>query len=190
MISTNELLQRIERLEKAVFGIERVVERQETKEIEDNFSVVIGELNEKLKNLKEDFHKDDSIIFQAVLHNNKSAGDYHLTSLFTLDEEEKDEDIAAICNVFSSKQRISILRHLTKGELSSGELVEITKLAGGHLHHHLKELQSKKFVYKNEYGKYRATNYGLNVYLTIAALNRRLTYSERNGLNKEKNIEL
>lgn len=190
MDSNNELLQRIERLEKAVFGIESTEERQGIPNIDGKFSVFIGEVREKLQNLKEHFEKDDSIIFQAVLHNDKYAGNYHLTSLFTLDGEEKDEDIAAICNTFSSNQRISILRHLTKVELSSGELVETTKMAGGHLHHHLRELQSKKFIYKNEYGKYRATEYGLNVYLTIAALNRRLTYDERNDLNKEKNIEL
>ncbi len=185
MDSNNDLLQRIERLEKAVFGLKKSVEGQEDKRIEENFSEIIDELNKRLQILKEDFDKDDSIIFQAVLHSNKSAGYYHITSLFTLDKEEKDEDIAGICNVFSSKQRISILRHLAKGELSSGELVEITKMAGGHLHHHLKELQSKKFVYKNEHGKYRATDYGVNVYLTIAALNRRLTYNERTGFYKE-----
>jgi len=190
MASINELLQRIEKLEKAVFGIEGIGEREETSNIEKDFSSFIGELNEKLQNLKEHFEKDDSIIFQAVLNNNKSSAGYQITSLFTLEKEEKDEDIAAICNVFSSNQRISILRHLTKGELSSGELVEKTKMAGGHLHHHLRELQSKKVIYKNENGKYRATDYGLNVYLTIAALNRRITYHERNGLNKEKNIEI
>lgn len=185
MDSNNALIQRIERLENAVFGIEKAAKEQENKKTEESFSETIGEFNEKLQSLKKNFNKDDSIIFQAVLHNNKSGGDFQLTSLFTLDEEEKDEDIAAICNVFSSKQRISILRHLTKGELSSGELVEKTKMAGGHLHHHLKELQSKKFVDKNEHGKYKATRYGVNVYLTIAALNRRLTYNERNDLNKE-----
>lgn len=190
MDSINELLKRIEKLEQAVFGEENVVERPKMPNIEREYSVFIKEFENKFQNFKNHFEENDRITFQAVLNTNNSAGEYHLTSLFTLDKEEKDEDISEICNIFSSTQRISILRQLTKGELSSGELVEITKMAGGHLHHHLRELQAKKFINKNEHGKYRATEYGINIYLTIAALNRRITYNKRHFLNKEKNIEI
>lgn len=175
----NNLIKRIEKLETAVFG-KKTIEQQDTVlPLSENFNNIVKEVNEKLKSLKVNFKEEDSIIFQAVLHNNNANEDYHLTSLFVLNEEEPDEDIEALCNVLSSKQRICILRHLTKNEYSSGELVELTKMVGGHLHHHLKELLLNKFICKKENGKYTATNHGLNVYLTIAALNRRLKYGNR-----------
>ncbi|WP_055669884.1 ArsR family transcriptional regulator [Desnuesiella massiliensis] len=182
MDQIKELIKRIEKLESAVFE-KSSIEKQETAlPLSNNFNNTVKEVNESLKKIKAHYKDEDSIIFQAVLHNKNKAGDYQLTSLFTLDEEEPDEDIEALCNVLSSKQRICILRYLTKNEYSSGELVEITKMAGGHLHHHLKELLSNKFICKNENGKYTATNQGLNVYLTIAALNRRLKYDDRTNL--------
>ena len=186
MDEVNDLIKRIEKLENAVFG-KSFIEKQDTDlTLSHNFNNTVKEVNERLKKLKVHFKAEDSIIFQSILHNNNDAGDYHLTSLFVLDEEEPDEDIEALCNVLSSKQRICILRHLTKNEHSSGELVELTKMAGGHLHHHLKELLLNKFICKNENGKYTATNHGLNVYLTIAALNRRLKYDDRINLIKNK----
>ncbi|QSX05671.1 hypothetical protein JYG23_13545 [Sedimentibacter sp. zth1] len=186
MDQINNLIKRIEKLENAVFE-KKTIEHQDTVlPLSDNFNNTVKEVNEKLKSLKANFKEEDSIIFQVVLHNNNTKGDYHLTSLFVLDEEESDEDIETLCNVLSSKQRICILRHLTKNEYSSGELVELTKMAGGHLHHHLKELLLNKFICKNENGKYTATNHGLNVYLTIGALNRRLKYADRINLIKNK----
>lgn len=184
MDKINDLIKRIEKLENVVFGEKSMEEQEKNLNLKGNFDYIINDVNERLKSLKGNFKEEDSIIFQAVFNNKDVYGHYQLTSLFTLDEEEPDEDIELLCNVLASKQRIAILRHLTKNEYSSGELVELTKMAGGHLHHHLKELLLNKFIYKNENGKYVATNNGLNVYLTIAALNRRLKYAYRVSSNK------
>ncbi|MCT4542170.1 MAG: hypothetical protein N4A63_01365 [Vallitalea sp.] len=181
MDQINDLIKRIEKLENAVFGKNAIEHQDKVPDLSHSFDNTVQEVNEKLRKLKIHFEEEDSIIFQGVLHNNCESGDYQLTSLLVLDKEESDEDIGELCNVLSSKQRICILRHLTKNKYSSGELVKITQMAGGHLHHHLKELLLNKFICKNENGKYTATNHGLNVYLTIAALNRRLKYSDRNN---------
>ncbi|MDT8719682.1 ArsR family transcriptional regulator [Clostridium sp. 19966] len=179
MEQIDDLIKRIEKLESAVFGKNAIEKQGTVLPLSDNFNNIVKEVNENLKSLKVHFKDEDSIIFQSVFHNKDAANDYQLTSLFVLDEEEPDEEIEALCNVLSSKQRICILRYLTRNQYSSGELVELTKMAGGHLHHHLKELLLNKFICKNENGKYTATNQGLNVYLTIAALNRRLKYDDR-----------
>lgn len=173
----DELLERVERLEKAVFEREVKEVKNQDSTLEESFNDFVSDINDKLSSLKNQFEKDDSIIFQAVLNNNGGVN-HQLTALSVLDNEEKDEDIELLCNVLSSKQRISILRHLAKNEYSSGELVELTKMAGGHLHHHLKELLVNKFICKKDNGKYIATDQGINVYLTIAALNRRLRYNK------------
>lgn len=176
MESIKDLLERIEKLEKAVFGLDTPTE---IKTPEKDFSKFIDEIKSSMQKLHHDFPDDDRVIFQAVIHNKEGSANYHVTSLETLEKEERDEELASICTILSSTQRISILRHLSKGELSSGELVEKTKMAGGHLHHHLRELQSKNFIKKTDHGKYEASEDGLNAYLTIAALNRRLTYNHR-----------
>lgn len=186
MDNINNLIKRIEKLENTVFGEKFIEQNGEAPTLQSNFNNIIKDINERFESLKGNFNEEDSIIFQAVFNNKDAYGHYQLTSLFTVDEEESDEQIEALCNVLASKQRIAILRHLTKNEYSSGELVELTKMAGGHLHHHLKELLINKFIYKNENGKYVATNHGLNVYLTIAALNRRLRYAHRGSSNKIK----
>lgn len=183
MENINNIIKRIDKLEEAVFNkktnVITNIKTSSSNDFEYLFKETIKEFDTKLLNIKSNFKKEDSIIFQATICNNEKHGNYHLTSLFTLDEEEPDEELELLCNVLSSKQRISILRNLTKNKYSSGELVKITNMAGGHLHHHLKELLNKNFICKTEKGKYTATNLGINVYLTISALNRRINYSDR-----------
>lgn len=188
MEDIKEILKRLEKLESIVYGQDYEKKEKKTSTLEEAFSDVVNDINNTLEGIRNNFEEDDSFIFQAVFHNETNTKEYQLTSLKTLEKEEKDDDIEALCNVLASKQRICILRSLTKDEYSSGELVELTKMAGGHLHHHLKELLLNKFIFKTESGKYKATRQGLNVYLTIAALNRRLKYDERAKLNEENNM--
>lgn len=179
MTTIDELLQRIERLENAVFNKDCTENNQAVLNLDANFENIVSEINDHLQNLKPHFEENDSIIFQAVLHNKDDIGNYNLTSLFTVDKEEDDAEIESLCKVLASKQRISILRHLSKNQYSSGELVELTQMAGGHLHHHLKELLFHKFIFTTDTGKYSATKLGVDTYLTIAALNRKLNYDYR-----------
>lgn len=179
MNNIDELLQRIEKLENAVFKKDCIENNDKISNLDTDFKDIVGDINERLQIFKTHFEENDSIIFQAVLHDKDNAGNYNLTSLFTVDKEEDDEAIEGLCKVLASKQRICILRHLSKNQYSSGELVEITQMAGGHLHHHLKELLFHKFIFTTDNGKYAATRLGIDTYLTIAALNRNLTYDYR-----------
>lgn len=178
MEDIKEILERLEKLEKIVFG-QSYENNENNKKLETDFSNVVNDINNRLECLRDNFDGNDSFVFQAVFHNENKDREYHLTSLKTVENDEKDDDIESLCNVLASKQRICILRYLARIEYTSGELVELTNMAGGHLHHHLKELLLNKFIFKTENGKYKATRQGINVYLTIAALNRRLKYDER-----------
>lgn len=179
MEDIKDILERLEKLERTVYGQGYEKKENKSNTLEEDFSDAVNDINNRLECLRDNFDGDDSFVFQAVFHNASKDREYHLTSLKTVENDEKDDDIESLCNVLASKQRIGILRYLTRGEYTSGELVELTNMAGGHLHHHLKELLLNKFIFKTESGKYKATRQGINVYLTIAALNRRLKYEER-----------
>lgn len=183
-ITINQLLNRIEKLEQTVFG-EKILSTTATTVTNNNLqltelmSVLLAEANK----LKQFFSQNDTIIMQTIINEQPSKSSIQVTSFSTLYEEENDNDLAAICNVLSSKQRLVIIRILAKQDLSSGELMKAANMAGGHLHHHLKDLQNKGFVVKQDNGKYAATDFGLNAYLTVASLNRKQRYNI-NGATK------
>ena len=174
-----DLLQRVENLENIVLNksaneiseVSSPVGKQKLKEL-------VGKMQSELSELKLHYEQNDTIIFQAILNPKDFTDQYQVTSLYTLTDEEQDSELAAICNVLSSKQRLSIIKILARQSLSSGELVTMTQMAGGHLHHHLKDLQSKGFIIKNDNGKYETTNFGLSAYLAVASLNRKRRYNE------------
>lgn len=181
MNSIEDITKRLERLEKAVFGVVDTGKCTKETTLEEDFIKSMNAINEELICVKNHFEEKDIIILQAIMTNEKTTGDYHVTSLFTLSEEEDDDEVARLCSALSSKQRIYILKHLAQNEMSSGELASVTKMAGGHLHHHLNELMNNNMIYKTNCGKYTATRDGINTYLTIAGLNRRLEYDSRKG---------
>lgn len=167
-----KLISRIEALEKAVFkdGGESG--------ISENITSNMAEVTGIMKKLKENYQDSDKVILQCII-DEKNEVRIQSTDMSSLIKEERDDEIIEICNALSSKQRITILKHLCKEELTSGQLSERTGLAGGHMHHHLRELQGKKLVEKREKGKYAASDYGIDAYLTVAAMNRRLRYDSR-----------
>lgn len=135
-------------------------------------------------------------MFQAIIPDENHPTDAHLTSFKTLYGEESDEDIAKLCSALSSKQRIMILKNLSNNKLSSGELATLTGMTGGHLHHHIRDLLSLGLIIKEDSGKYTATNFGINAYITAASLHRRLSYDNRENfranlynLGKSKNMK-
>lgn len=176
-MNENEILKRLEKLEAAVFGEKH--DKPEIINTEINFEEVCKEIIKLLTPLKAEFSKDDLLMFQAVIEDEKHTTDAHLTSFKTLYEEESDEDIATLCSALSSKQRIVILKNLWKNKLSSGELAALTGMTGGHLHHHLKDLLTLGLIIKEDSGKYAATSFGINAYVTAASLHRRLSYDNR-----------
>ena len=107
---------------------------------------------------------------------------FHVTRLETLACEERDEDVARLCNALSSRQRVGIMRLLCSRALSSGELVEMTGMAGGHLHHHLRDLLALDLLTKDSDGRYVSTAEGLQTYLTVSALQRRTSMGSRGRL--------
>ena len=177
-ITINQLLNRIEKLEQTVFAkksssITSNTETNNNLQLTEFMSALLAEANK----LKQFFKENDTIMMQTIINEQPSKSSIQVTSFSTLYQEENDSDLASICNVLSSKQRLVIIRILAKQNLSSGELMKATKMAGGHLHHHLKDLQNKGFVVKQANGKYAATDFGLNAYLTVASLNRKQRYN-------------
>lgn len=173
-----DILNRLEKLEKAVFGSTQSYSGEA--HAEDTFEKISTKIVNLLNTLKQNFKENDRIIFQAIL-TNKSTAELSLTSLNTLYSEENDEDIAKLCSALSSKQRLTILKHLCKEKLTNGELSSITGMNGGHLYHHIKDLLALDFIRKDSSGKYSATDFGVNAYITAASLHRRLSYDDRKG---------
>lgn len=172
-----DLIKRIEKLEKAVFG-------ETIRNTDDEFADTLIKIEKILEPLKCSCSLDDWIMLQAIVSSKNCSKSAHLTSFKTLYAEESDEDIAKLCSALASKQRILILKELSIKKLTSGELTEITGMAGGHLHHHVRDLLSLGLIEKEASGKYTATDFGLNAYITAASLHRRLSYDNRENFKE------
>lgn len=179
MTENLDILKRLERLEQAVFG--SVIKEAELNNFQEDFFSLCNEIKQLMEPILLQLDKSDWLVFQAVIPKNPnvSSGQFQATSLHALLKDENDEKIARLCSVLSSKQRLSILRLLIDDNLSSGELVKLTGMPGGHLHHHLKDLLRIDLLEKDENGKYQVTVVGINVYMTIASIYRRLSYNNR-----------
>lgn len=167
---------RLVRLEQAVFGArggERGAPPTET-DLGSLAGLMIG-----LRPWGENLAEGDRLVMQFVLSGREGEIRGQVSSLHVLRDEEDDEGVARLCSVLASRQRISIIKHLTRASMTNGELAEATGMAGGHLHHHLRDLISLSLVEKHHDGRYLATEAGINTYLTVAALHRRLTYDDR-----------
>lgn len=175
-----DIIKRIEKLEKAVFG--EVTKNEE--DIDNEFTDILIKIEKVLEPLKSKCSLDDWIMLQAIVPSKKCSKNAHLTSFKTLYAEESDEDIAKLCSALASKQRILILKELSMRKLTSGELTAITGMTGGHLHHHVRDLLSLGLIEKEVSGKYAATTSGLNAYITAASLHRRLSYDNRENFKE------
>lgn len=175
-----DIIKRIEKLENAVFG--EAVRNEE--DIDNQFADILIKIEKILEPLKTKCSLDDWMMLQAIVSNKKCSKNVHLTSFKTLYAEESDEDIAKLCSALASKQRILILKELSIKKLASGELTAITGMTGGHLHHHLRDLLSLGLIEKEASGKYAATTFGLNAYITAASLHRRLSYDNRENFKE------
>lgn len=175
-----DILKRLERLEKAVFP-------QNTKnqnEIKNEFTDALNKIEKILEPLKLKYSLDDWIMFEAIIPDEEHGVNAHLTSFKTLCSEENDEDIAKLCSALASKQRILILKQLSQNKLASSELTAVTGMTGGHLHHHIRDLLSLGLIEKEASGKYSATTFGINAYITAASLYRRLSYDNRESFKE------
>lgn len=172
-----DIIKRIEKLEKAVFG-------EATKNADDKFTDTLTKIEKVLEPLKSKCGLDDWIMLQAIVSSKKCSKNAHLTNFKTLYAEENDEDIAKLCSALASKQRILILKELSTRKLASSELTAITGMTGGHLHHHVRDLLSLGLIEKEASGKYAATTFGLNAYITAASLHRRLSYDNRENFKE------
>lgn len=191
--------ERLKRLEKAVFGkgaSDALVAKFNSREAisTDEKITILSQTAKALRPLSKALARGDKLILQTVVMPETEYPVYmQISQLTTLMEEEDDDSVARLCGVLSSRQRIAILRQLVEKPLSSGELADSTGMAGGHLHHHLRELLHLGLLRKTDIGHYVTTNIGVNVYLTVAALHRSLFYSDRQlaselsgGSNDEK----
>lgn len=179
-MNEKDIGQRIEELEKAVFG----ESTKNEKDINNKFTDTLTKIEKILQPLKSSCDFDDWIMLQAIVSSKKCFENAHLTSFKTLYAEESDEDIAKLCSALASKQRIFILKELSMSKLTSGELTAITGMAGGHLHHHVRDLLSLGLIKKEASGKYAVTTLGLNAYITAASLHRRLSYDNRKNFKQ------
>lgn len=179
-LDEKNILERLERLERAVFKED--IHKEDS--VNADFMDLMGKVINLIMPFREDYKEKDWLVFQAILPGEGSRADAHLTSFFTLCEEEKDEDVARLCGVLASKQRISIMKEVALNSHSSGELAETMGMAGGHLHHHLRDLLSLGLIKKDDEGRYSATHFGINAYMTAAALHRRLSYTNRQGFKR------
>lgn len=175
-----DIIKRIEKLEKAVFG----ETSKNEEDIDNQFTDILIKIEKILEPLKSKCNLDDWIMLQAIVSSKKCSKNVHLTSFKTLYAEESDEDIAKLCSALASKQRILILKELSMRKLTSGELTILTGMAGGHLHHHVRDLLSLGLIEKEGSGKYAATTFGLNAYITAASLHRRLSYDNRKNFKE------
>lgn len=183
----SDILRRIEKLEQRVFGVSQADDkgRQETStrnSPELDFARLSMEINSMLKSRARKLEEEDMLIFQIV--QSRDSTSISANNLFTLCNEEEDEDVALLCSVLASKQRVGILRLLTLQGLSSGELAEAMHMAGGHLHHHLRDLLKIDLVEKGDDSKYSATSKGIAAYATVALLYRKLSWNNRDDFWK------
>ncbi len=194
MDKEKDILRRLQRLEEEVFAGGRqdslvpqgVDLSAQDLESEPSLETTMGQVANAMKGIRAHYREDDHVVVQAILHQQTSQMDIQTTSLHTLREEENDQDIVAMCSVLASPQRIAILRLLSEKALSSGQLSQGMDLAGGHLHHHLRDLKAKGFVDKQVDRSYKLTRFGLNAYLTVAALNRRGRYTSMEEMRHDQ----
>lgn len=174
-----DILQRLTRLEQAVFGNQ--LSKANLSNLQEDFFSLAEKIKQFISPMLSDLDDDDWLVFQIVLPKNKkiNSGRFQTTSLQMLLKEEHNEKIAQLCSVLSSKQRLNILKLLIQDSLSSGELVKLTGMPGGHLHHHLKDLLKIDLLKKDEDNRYEVTERGISVYLTIASIYRQLSYDDR-----------
>lgn len=172
---------RIGRLETAVFGI--TASESVSSEPPGQLTAlrqVLQQLVMQLLPVRQQVPSRDSWVLQFVLPSGEDQALTACASSFSqLQREEHDDEVARLCRALSSPQRIGLLKQLCQRSLTSGELVEISGMSGGHLHHHLRDLLNLTLVEKIQDGHYRATTAGTNAYLTIAALHRCLSYGQR-----------
>ena len=119
--------------------------------------------------------EDTYLVLAAVGSLDGEAIDaFQLSGLASLQGEDLDEQVASLCSALSSRQRVAILRLLSHAPQTSGELATATGMAGGHLHHHIRELTGLKLVYKDDEGMYRISQKGVWAYMMSTALYRYL----------------
>ncbi len=175
----HDIAARLQRLEEAVFGKgEEAAPRSATPSVDDH-ELLTGVFQHLLPRSQKLAEGDRLVVQFVVSGQPEPRVTGHASSLAVLRDEEADEGVARLCSVLGSKQRISILKHLSLIDMSNGELAEATGMAGGHLHHHLRDLLSLALVEKRDDGHYFATEAGINTYLTVAGLHRRLAYDDR-----------
>lgn len=84
---------------------------------------------------------------------------------------EEEEEIGRVAMALSNAARVRVLKALLSGEKTTAALMVQTKLAGGQLYHHLKELSLAQFI--GQRGRlYHITPRGKQALLSIAALSR------------------
>lgn len=91
----------------------------------------------------------------------------------TMDEllGEAEEEIERVAMALSNAARVRVLHALLGGEKTAAALMAQTKLAGGQLYHHLKELSLTQFI--GQRGRlYYITPRGKQALVSIAALSR------------------
>ena len=181
----SDLIDRLERLEQAVFGGSTGLKHNEL-DIQAEAYGVFARVNELISPYVECYQEGDRLILQTIssMNNGKAGLTAQISWLSKLVIEEDDGEVAKLAGVLSSKQRVGILRRLTRNELSSGELAEQTGMAGGHLHHHLRDLMHLDLLEKSEDGRYRATEKGVNTYMAMASMHRGLSYNSRSGFKQ------
>jgi len=101
--------------------------------------------------------------------------------------------VASLLSPFSNEQRILILKALIEGDKGSSELSQATRLEGGQLYHHLKELALAEYIEQKERGVYALADKGRMALLTVLAmtmtLEKRVTPEEIETIFQESRKE-
>lgn len=187
-----EIIARIERLEKTVFRTEEKPSKGAPRDLSADAHEVFGKIKELLLPYVEQHTKGDRFVVTTVMEVHESCAKMYGQGswLSKLMVEEDDADVAKLASVLASKQRVGILRLLAGTELTSGELAESTGMAGGHLHHHLRDLISLGFVSRGPEGRYRVSDKGANAYMVMASLLRGLSYEGKAEFKQKLDVSI
>lgn len=161
---------KLEKLQEDVKSLKSPVQitQEKENEIKDELDITREKLMDLMRQ-KLSTEKIVSICMYSIAYN----GVANVTNTYISNQldinEEQEEKISTILEIFTNPRRIRIIKNLIAKPLHANEISQATGLVGGQLYHHLNILEDANFIEKNN-DKYQTNGGTIGLLTALTSL--------------------